>query len=85
MLPLEGVRVAEFAHTVMRPSCGLVLADLGAGSIKVEPLNACQTGRWTAGAPPGAPTRRAWASTRGNCSPVWAVHRRKSKACATAV
>ena len=26
MLPLEGVRVIEFAHMVMGPSCGLVLA-----------------------------------------------------------
>ena len=37
MLPLEGVRVVEFAHMVMGPSCGLVLADLGAEVIKVEP------------------------------------------------
>ena len=37
MLPLEGVRVIEFAHMVMGPSCGLVLADLGAEVIKVEP------------------------------------------------
>ncbi|HEY7239470.1 MAG TPA: CoA transferase, partial [Burkholderiales bacterium] len=38
MLPLEGVRVVEFAHMVMGPSCGLVLADLGAEVIKVEPI-----------------------------------------------
>jgi crotonobetainyl-CoA:carnitine CoA-transferase CaiB-like acyl-CoA transferase len=38
VLPLEGVRVVEFAHMVMGPSCGLVLADLGAEVIKVEPL-----------------------------------------------
>src|SRR3990167_6550481 len=36
-LPYEGVRVVEFAHMVMGPSCGLVLADLGAEVIKVEP------------------------------------------------
>ena len=36
-LPLEGVRVAEFCHVVMGPTCGLVLADLGAEVIKVEP------------------------------------------------
>jgi crotonobetainyl-CoA:carnitine CoA-transferase CaiB-like acyl-CoA transferase len=35
---LEGVRVVEFAHMVMGPACGLVLADLGADVIKVEPL-----------------------------------------------
>jgi formyl-CoA transferase len=37
MLPLAGVRVVEFAHMVMGPSCGLVLADLGAEVIKIEP------------------------------------------------
>jgi crotonobetainyl-CoA:carnitine CoA-transferase CaiB-like acyl-CoA transferase len=29
-LPLAGVRVVEFSHVVMGPTCGLVLADLGA-------------------------------------------------------
>ncbi|MFM8510092.1 MAG: CoA transferase, partial [Betaproteobacteria bacterium] len=28
-LPLSGIRVVEFTHMVMGPSCGLVLADLG--------------------------------------------------------
>lgn len=37
-LPLEGVRVVEFTHMVMGPTCGMVLADLGAEVIKVEPL-----------------------------------------------
>jgi crotonobetainyl-CoA:carnitine CoA-transferase CaiB-like acyl-CoA transferase len=36
-LPLEGVRVVEFSHMVMGPTCGLILADLGAEVIKVEP------------------------------------------------
>jgi crotonobetainyl-CoA:carnitine CoA-transferase CaiB-like acyl-CoA transferase len=36
-LPLDGIRVVEFSHMVMGPSCGLVLADLGAEVIKVEP------------------------------------------------
>ena len=36
-LPLEGVRVVEFSHMVMGPTCGLVLADLGADVVKVEP------------------------------------------------
>ena len=36
-LPLDGIRVVEFSHMVMGPTCGLVLADLGAEVIKVEP------------------------------------------------
>ena len=45
-LPLHGIRVVEFCQTIMGPSCGLVLADLGADVIKVEP------------APDGDKTRR---------------------------
>jgi len=45
VLPLEGVRVVEFAHMVMGPSCGLVLADLGAEVIKVEPIAGDNTRR----------------------------------------
>jgi crotonobetainyl-CoA:carnitine CoA-transferase CaiB-like acyl-CoA transferase len=45
VLPLEGVRVVEFAHMVMGPACGLVLADLGAEVIKVEPLEGDNTRR----------------------------------------
>ncbi len=45
MLPLEGIRVIEFAHMVMGPSCGLVLADLGAEVIKVEPIAGDNTRR----------------------------------------
>ena len=45
-LPLADVRVVEFTHAVMGPAAGLVLADLGAEVIRVEP------------APQGDPTRR---------------------------
>ncbi len=37
-LPLHGVRVIEFCHVVMGPSCGLVLSELGADVVKIEPL-----------------------------------------------
>jgi len=37
-LPYAGLRVVEFTHMVMGPTCGMVLADLGAEVIKVEPL-----------------------------------------------
>ena len=47
-LPLDGVRVVEFVHMVMGPTCGLVLADLGAEVIKVEPLEGDHTRKLTA-------------------------------------
>ena len=44
-LPLEGIRVIEFTHMVMGPTCGVVLADLGAEVIKVEPVAGDSTRR----------------------------------------
>ncbi len=44
-LPLAGVRVVEFTHMVMGPTCGMVLADLGAEVIKVEPVGGDNTRR----------------------------------------
>ena len=38
ILPYADLRVVEFAHMVMGPTCGMVLADLGAEVIKVEPI-----------------------------------------------
>ncbi|PEQ11380.1 formyl-CoA transferase [Novosphingobium sp. PC22D] len=35
--PLAGIRVIEFTHMVMGPSIGVILGDLGADVIKVEP------------------------------------------------
>ena len=36
-LPLSGIRVVEFSHMVMGPTCGMILGDLGAEVIKIEP------------------------------------------------
>jgi crotonobetainyl-CoA:carnitine CoA-transferase CaiB-like acyl-CoA transferase len=41
--PLAGLRVIEFTHMVMGPTCGMVLADLGAEVIKVEPVGGDRT------------------------------------------
>ncbi|MBS1135674.1 MAG: CoA transferase, partial [Burkholderiaceae bacterium] len=42
-LPLAGIRVVEFTHMVMGPTCGMILADLGAEVIKVEPVGGDNT------------------------------------------
>jgi crotonobetainyl-CoA:carnitine CoA-transferase CaiB-like acyl-CoA transferase len=41
--PLSGLKVVEFTHMVMGPTCGMVLADLGAEVIKVEPIDGDRT------------------------------------------
>ncbi len=43
--PLAGLRVVEFTHMVMGPTCGMVLADMGAEVIKVEPIEGDRTRR----------------------------------------
>ncbi len=44
-LPLRGIKVLEMSHMIMGPAGGLVLADLGAEVIKVEPLDGDRTRR----------------------------------------
>jgi crotonobetainyl-CoA:carnitine CoA-transferase CaiB-like acyl-CoA transferase len=44
-LPLDGIRVLEFAHTILGPCCGMVLADFGAEVIKIEPPGGERTRR----------------------------------------
>ncbi len=44
-LPYAGIRVVEFTHMVMGPTCGLLLGDLGAEVIKVEPIEGDATRR----------------------------------------
>ena len=43
--PLKGLRVIEFTHMVMGPTCGMVLADMGAEVVKVEPVGGENTRR----------------------------------------
>jgi crotonobetainyl-CoA:carnitine CoA-transferase CaiB-like acyl-CoA transferase len=52
-LLLQGIRVIEFSHMVMGPSSGLVLADLGADVIKVEPAGSGDNTRSLAGSGAG--------------------------------
>ncbi|SEJ16164.1 Crotonobetainyl-CoA:carnitine CoA-transferase CaiB [Azotobacter beijerinckii] len=44
-LPLDGIRVVEITHMVMGPTCGMILGDLGAEVIKVEPIRGDGTRR----------------------------------------
>jgi len=44
-LPLAGIKVVEFTHMVMGPTAGMVLGDLGAEVIKIEPLEGDNTRR----------------------------------------
>src|SRR5215813_12350085 len=41
--PLKGIRIIELTHTILGPSCGMILADLGADVIKVEPVDGDRT------------------------------------------
>ena len=44
-LPLTGIKVVEFTHMVMGPAVGMILADLGAEVIKIEPMGGDNTRR----------------------------------------
>ena len=44
--PLAGVRVVELSHVLAAPTCGLMLADLGAEVVKVERPPRGDTQRW---------------------------------------
>jgi crotonobetainyl-CoA:carnitine CoA-transferase CaiB-like acyl-CoA transferase len=52
-MPLAGLRVVEFSHMVMGPSSGLILADLGADVIKIEPMGDGDNTRKLAGSGAG--------------------------------
>lgn len=44
-LPLQDIKVVELTHMVMGPTTGLILADMGAEVIKIEPLQGDKTRR----------------------------------------
>jgi crotonobetainyl-CoA:carnitine CoA-transferase CaiB-like acyl-CoA transferase len=44
-LPLAGVRMVDFTHMILGPSMGMILADMGAEVVKVEPLQGDNTRR----------------------------------------
>lgn len=41
--PLLGLKVLEFTHAVMGPSCGMILGDLGGEVVAIEPLDGTPT------------------------------------------
>jgi crotonobetainyl-CoA:carnitine CoA-transferase CaiB-like acyl-CoA transferase len=45
-LPLSGVRVAEFCNVAAGPFCGLLLADMGAEVVKIEPPDGDMLRHW---------------------------------------
>ncbi|MHB0790239.1 CaiB/BaiF CoA transferase family protein [Bradyrhizobium sp. 5.13L] len=43
--PLAGLKVLDFGHTIMGPCAGVLLADLGADVVKIEPVDGDPTRR----------------------------------------
>jgi formyl-CoA transferase len=45
-LPLAGIRVLDFSHALAGPYCTMLLGDLGADIVKVEPPSGDHSRRW---------------------------------------
>src|SRR6476659_2831296 len=67
MGPLAGLKVIELAHVMAGPTCGLMLADMGAAVIKVEKL------------PDGDDTRRSVPPTIGGESAAYMMMNRNKR------
>jgi crotonobetainyl-CoA:carnitine CoA-transferase CaiB-like acyl-CoA transferase len=52
-LPLSGLKVVEFTQLIMGPTVGMILADLGADVIKIEPVDGGDPTRKLKGFPAG--------------------------------
>jgi formyl-CoA transferase len=65
-LPLSGVRRHRVHHMVMGPTCGMILADLGAEVIKIEPPGGDKTRKLPASA--SASSARSTATRRASSS-----------------
>ncbi|MBX7112454.1 MAG: CoA transferase [Dehalococcoidia bacterium] len=76
--PLEGIRVLEISQIVVGPYCGMMLADLGADVLKIEPPGG-EGGRLIGGFMPGE-SKSYHALNRGKRSLVLDLQRPEAQA-----
>ncbi len=68
--PLAGLRVLDLTHMLSGPYGAMILADLGAETIKVEPLHGEGTRKLLANDPENSPTSIIdFSSSLRSCTP----------------